>query len=58
MAIDQPSLPGLCRFDVFTRQFLPGYFHPRLAALSADACKELCPLIVPAQSSAFCSRIL
>jgi hypothetical protein len=31
----QPSLPGLCCSRVFTRQFLPGYFQPRLAALSS-----------------------
>jgi hypothetical protein len=29
----QPSLSGLCCSRVFTRQFLPGYFQPRLAAL-------------------------
>jgi hypothetical protein len=43
----QPSLPGLYRSRVFTRQFLPGYFQPRLAALSAKASKDLCPPIVP-----------
>src|SRR5215469_7827202 len=54
MGSDQPSLPGLCGSRVFTRQFLPGYFQPRLAALSAKAWKDMCPPIVRAKlSSAF-----
>src|SRR5215813_8845968 len=29
----QPSLSGLCRFGLDTRQLLPGYSQPRLTAL-------------------------
>jgi hypothetical protein len=47
--VARQELPGLCLFDVFTRQFLPGYFQPRLAALSVKAGKDLCPPIVPAK---------
>jgi len=37
----QPSLAGLCCSRVFTRQFLPGYFQPRLPAL-ADGMQQDC----------------
>jgi hypothetical protein len=43
-------------FSCFTRQFLPGYFQPRLAALSAKAGKDLCPLIY-AREMSFCISV-
>jgi len=36
MTAIQPSLPGLDRSRIFTRQFLPGYLQPRLPALESS----------------------
>jgi len=47
MSDSQPSLAGLCFATTFTRQFLPGYSHSRLAALRdwlirSMTCSALC----------------